>query len=562
MLLLLLYWSFLGIALLNVGFGFQKMVRLKIQMPLLTMVLGMFAVTVLASIWAIFYRINFEFQLFLLALQGLIVVRYKSELAVAYANLGRQLSSLSKQLKAFLLLTILLLLLYVQSNEGFVDNETYYVQTIKWLNEYGLVKGLANLHIFFGQTCGWHILQSAFSFSFVSNHFNQLNGFCFLLGNVFAVFQLDEYFKNNRSTLLWIGLLPIANVLLFAYCAVPSAGLALVVISLILFGIFVKNFNTYDSGTLLISWLLAVFLVYLKISILPIVLVPIVYTVKHFKNSIQNLALPLVLGIAVLGLFITKNYILTGYPLYPSVLFKNWFQTDYTLPETVYNFWFNRAKCYDFFISSEAYAQLGSIGIFVKWLLYAADSLMHAGIVVLVLILPFFIMRYCNQKAYWMLYMVLGLQLGYMAVTSPQFRFIIPFALFFTLLLLSIVVQSKNLIYKVLWSTWILAFLLWFSPIQMRTRHEKLVGFSEGFSIQKLALPNENSSLKTNYSLQEWGNLRYFSPDATVFIWANGDGALPCVNKKQLQYLNEKLHYVPQLRTGELKDGFYSQKTN
>lgn len=562
MLLLLIYWSFLGFVFLNLGLGFQKVVRLKIQSPVLTMVLGMFAVTILASLWAIFYRISFEFQFFLLALQGWVVVKYKKELVAAYANLGRQLNNLSLQLKSFFCLTLILLLLYVQTNKGFVDNETYYVQTIKWLNEYGWVKGLANLHIFFGQTCGWHILQSAFSFSFLSNHFNQLNGFCLLLGNVFALFQLDDYFKNNRSTPLWIGLLPVANVLLFAYCAVPSPGLALAIISLILFDYFLKNFDTYDSGILLVLWLLAVFLVYLKISILPIVLVPLIYTIRYFRNSIWNMALPLAFCILVLGLFITKNCILTGYPLYPSALFKNSFQPDYALPEAVYNFWFNRAKCYDFFLSSEEYAQSDSIAIFTKWLLFSPDSLMHTAIVLLVLILPFFIKRYFDQKTYWWLYILLVLELVYIAFTSPQFRFIIPFVLFFALVLLSILIQNGNLIYKLFWSTWILAFLLWLFPLQMRTHQEKLASHSEGFSTQKVIFPDENSNLKTNYQAQQWGNLRYFSPDSSIFIWANGDGKLPCVNKKQLQYLNEKLNYVPQLRTGELKDGFYSQKTD
>jgi hypothetical protein len=76
-----------------------------------------------------------------------------------------------------------------------IDNETYYIQTIKWLNEFGFVKGLANLHPFFAQTSGWHILQSAFSFSYLPFSNNDLNGFCLLLGNLFAAFRLQDYSK-------------------------------------------------------------------------------------------------------------------------------------------------------------------------------------------------------------------------------------------------------------------------------------------------------------------------------------------------------------------------------
>ena len=52
----------------------------------------------------------------------------------------------------------------------------------------------------------------------------------------------------------------------------------------------------------------------------------------------------------------------------------------------------------------------------------------------------------------------------------------------------------------------------------------------------------------------------YNSPDENTYIWATGDGNLPCVNSKQIEYFEKNLDYIPQLRGATLSDGFYSKK--
>jgi len=70
--------------------------------------------------------------------------------------------------------------------------------------------------------------------------------------------------------------------------------------------------------------------------------------------------------------------------------------------------------------------------------------------------------------------------------------------------------------------------------------------------------PSKNSNVNTTYYKTKINNLSYFSPDSKTYIWVTGDGNLPCVNTKQVEYFKRKLGYIPQLRTTNLKDGFYS----
>ena len=136
----------------------------------------------------------------------------------------------------------------------------------------------------------------------------------------------------------------------------------------------------------------------------------------------------------------------------------------------------------------------------------------------------------------------------------------VPFVLLFGLIILSVFMNEKT-IYWAIYSGFLLAFFFLMVSPKLGRNHEKMVFNEHSFSYNRLLFPNENSNLKATYHFKKIGNLKYFSPDTSVYIWATGNGKLPCVNTKQIEYLKIKLHYIPQLRTAKIKDGIYSQKT-
>ena len=555
MLLLLICWCYLGFTFLNLGFAFQKITKFKSNDYILTVIFGMFFTTILASTWAIYGRIHFEFQLFFIALQALIVLKFKKELYLVYQSLWLQIKSLPKALKIFLITIASLILIQAVSNAALIDNETYYIQTIKWLNEFGFVKGLANLHPFFAQTSGWHILQSAFSFSFLPFSNNDLNGFCLLLGNLFAAFRLQDYFKNGHRINLWFGLLPLANVFLFSFSNVPSPDLAVAVLSMVLFHYFIKS-EYEEVMTFNVLSLLTIFIIYIKITALPLVVLPLTFFAIYFKKMTVKINTSLIIGLLVFILFAIKNTILTGLPLFPSLLFQKVVAVDYVLPMSLYDFSFETSKCYSFFISGQAYAESNGFQIFLAWLNH---SFINIFILILLLVIPYFIKRFFDSKAVWTLYGVMVFQFVFIWFTSPQFRFMIPFAMLFCLLLISLILSTEKKIYMSFFaSIFLILFLMMVSP-RLGQHHTKMTFSNDSFSVRKLLYPNLNSNLKTTFEAKTMGNLQYFSPDPTVYIWATGDGALPCVNAKQIQYLKKRLGIFPQCRTENIKDGFYSK---
>lgn len=561
MLLILLSWIYILFTTINLGFGLDKISKLHTNNFVITSVLGLFSTTILASVWAIFGRINFEFHLFLLVLNGFIFLRFKSNITAIYQSFYFRINKVSIALKSYLILISILILAQCATIPYLIDNESYYIQTIKWLNEYGFVKGLANLHIFLGQTSGWHITQSAFSFSFLYDNFNDLSGFCLLLGTVFAVLKLDSYFKNQNKNYLIVGILPLANILLFQFISSPSPDLPVYVLSFFAFFYFLENFKNPSPEKFTLLIILSIFILYIKPTSIAILGLPLFYLFQNFKILKSNLFVSFALGMLILALFITKNTIITGYPLYPTQLFS-YKMYDFGVPKELLSFYFDETKLYGFFITQAEYNSLSATQLFLKWLTSnKVNAIFNSISIALIFISPYFIYKFFNKKSFWILYFIMIFQIILLFFTSPQFRFHIHFILVFTFIIFACFIKSKKIITSLLFLSTIGIIILLFFPINfsMLTQN-KLILKNSQFQLNEVVFPHNNTKLNNTFQKAKIGNLNFNSPDKDAYFWTTGNGNLPCVNAKQIDYFKTYFNYIPQLRTNDSKDGFYSKK--
>lgn len=563
MLLIILSWIYILITTIHLGYCLDKLINLNNNNFVITAFLGLFSTTIIATIWAIFGRINIEFHIFLLVLNIIIFILNKSKVFEIYNKFIAEFKCLNYSLQLFLLGITLLIIAQCAAKPYIIDNESYYIQTIKWINEYGFVKGLANLHIFFGQTSGWHIAQSVFNFSFIYSNFNDLSGFCLMLGIIFAVFKLNSFFDNGIKIYLIVGLLPIANVLLFQFISAPSPDLPVYIFSFVIFFYFVEYFNKPSVQKFNLLVILSLFVVFIKPTAIAIVLIPFLFYVANFKLLKYKLAISFVLSVLVVALFVIKNTIITGYPLYPTQLFSCVYY-DFKVPNTLVSFYFDETKLYGFYSNQAEFNSMSKFQIFIKWLtLNNINSILNISILILVLISSFVIYKYYNKKAYWLLYLILIFQFGMLLFTSPQFRFFIHFSLFFSFMILGCFLNSKKSILFILFgSSSILAFFVLVSINYSALTSNKLIQENSHFTISEIIFPHSNSKLISCFHKCNIGNLNYNSPDENSYFWTNGNGKLPCVNSQQINYFILNYHFIPQMRTKELKDGFYSKKVS
>lgn len=559
MIFILLSWIYIVFTTVNIGFYTNKVVSLKNSNFVIYSILGLFTTTLLAGFWAIFGRINIEFHVFYLLLNIGIYLRFKNKIHLLYTSFFQELQSLTLPLKILLFCTALLILAQCASVPYIIDNESYYIQTIKWINEYGFVKGLANLHIFLAQTSGWHITQSVFSFSFLYPNFNDLSGFFLLLGNSYAFTNLNTYFKNKESNHLIIGLLPLANIFFFSFISTPSPDLPVYILSLILFFKFIENYKNGNPETFNLLAILVFFAVFIKTTSIALVLILLVFVVKHYKILLPKMAKSAGIGVLVLFLFLIKNTIISGYPLFPAV--ANPFSFDFQIPAAMAHFYYDQTKTAAFSLTENQFNSLGIFEIAKVWISRPGlHGLFNKLILVLLVITPFFIFQFFNKKPFWMLYGILFFQMIVLFLSSPQYRFFMNGILLFIFLIAATILNTQRKIVISLYCSILLLATLLMVPFNLSvfTTNVHLKNNST-FSISEIVFPHSNSKFDLSYQSIKNGNLQYNSPVNTTFFWGTGDGKLPCVSENQIKYFEFYYKIKPQMRTTNLKDGFYAK---
>jgi hypothetical protein len=561
MILIIISWCYILFTVINLGFLFDKVMRLKSTDFIIFSLLGLLSTTLFASIWAIFGRINMEFHFSLLIINVFLFLVFKIQILRIYNNLLLEIGYLKKEIKLLFFFVAILIVAQCAAVPFIIDNETYYVQTIKWLNEYGFVKGLANLHIFLGQTSGWHITQSAFSFSFLYQNFNDLSGFCLLLGNFYAIRRWNLYLKTESIIDLVFGLFLIFNPLLFQFISAPSPDIAVFVISYVLFFLFIDNFEKPTSTLINLQLVLSFFLIYIKPTSIVILIIPIVLLLSNYKTIRSKWYCTAVIGMLFLFLFTIKNTILTGYPLYPTQLIDR-LPFDFSIPKELISFYFSEAKLYGFFLTREEFHAMDTYQIFIKWLTVTKiNGTFNILSLLIVASTPLFIYKFHSKKAVWIFYFVMLFQLIVLLLTSPQFRFFLNFIIFFSCFIMACLFQKqKKSIYFFVYASTLMALVLVIFPINISAlTKNKLFTSTSSFHFTHFIFPSDNSNIKS-YTANRLGNLLYYSPDNQSYFWYGGNGKLPCVNKQQLDYFESNFYFIPQKRTSDLKDGFYSKK--
>ncbi|MAN27113.1 MULTISPECIES: LIC_10190 family membrane protein [Mesonia] len=562
MLLVLLSWIYIFLSASIWGAATHKIFKIQNSHPVISQLLGLFFICLFTSVFAFFKPINTSFHLVLLGLNILLGCWQKREIISSFQQFIELFQSLSKFLKTCFLGLSLLILAQAASAPFVIDNESYYLQTIKWLNEYGFVKGLANLHLFLAQNSGWHILQSAFNFSFLYENFNDLSAYLFCLVVLFAFEKLNLFFqqKTNHLADLFLAIIPLGSVLFFQFISAPSPDVPVFLISFLLFYFILKKWNNFLKEDFTIISLLSFFVLYLKVSSVFIAFIPLGILVFNFQKLKKGLLPIISVGLITLCVLLVKNQILTGYPLFPLQQLQL-IETDYSLPKEYQEFFFTMNKAYAYHISYQEYTSLSVWERFKAWLfLPKLHGYFNQLIILLLVIFPFFILKSKQKKPLFFIYSLAILQLGILFFTSPQYRFFLVFILVLSGLLFFIYFQQKKIL-KILLIAGISfsCFPLFFSLQYNQFTNNQLIQQSSSFKLNNIIYPHKNSKYDYVYKAEQLENLNYQNPVNIDFLWITGDGKLPAIKKEQIEYFKKNFHIIPQLRTGKLEDGFYAK---
>ena len=141
---------------------------------------GVVLLTVYAQIVSLFSKVGLGANIGIIIISLLVAVYYREELYYdAYTKLG----ALKVRGDIFVYLFVFLLMAYGTSH-GIMhyDSDLYHAQAIRWIEEYGIVKGLGNLHLRLAYNSAAFPLSALFSMSFLGGQsYHVMAGFFALL---------------------------------------------------------------------------------------------------------------------------------------------------------------------------------------------------------------------------------------------------------------------------------------------------------------------------------------------------------------------------------------------
>ncbi|MCF2657232.1 hypothetical protein I6E33_08145 [Lacrimispora saccharolytica] len=222
-----------------------------------------------------------------------------------------------------------ILLMAYGSSRGYMHYDTtlYHASAIRWIEEYGVVPGLANLQSRYGYNSAEFAHNALYSFKwYTGRSLHCTTGF---LAMVSAHLLYDKELFTGKRTIqsvdfVRIGLLYYLGVL-FAQMVSPASDY---VANLLIFDILVLMLGRVKDRTLpadhyvLIS-LLAIYGITVKVSLAPMVLIcliPFVYYI--IKKDVRSILFCIVSGLVIAMPYFIRGYILSGWILYPSTLIK------------------------------------------------------------------------------------------------------------------------------------------------------------------------------------------------------------------------------------------------
>lgn len=203
------------------------------------------------------------------------------------------------------------------------DTYIYHAQSIHWIESYPMIKGLGNFFNRLAYNSNWFIQNALFSFSFLGNQsFHGLNGLLTFMISLYFLSEFKLAFYNNDlriPQIIGILLIPLGLISIGSQSSAPSTDMPVVYLAWFA-GYFGMNADSKIQKNLVLFLLTGVttFSVVIKISILPIVVLPILFTLIHIR-SIQKkqLVIALVWMISIALPWMIRNVFISGYAVYP-----------------------------------------------------------------------------------------------------------------------------------------------------------------------------------------------------------------------------------------------------
>ena len=297
---------------------------------------GLVAVTVYSQIFSLFDQVGLAANLLLIAVCMVTAIVFRRQLKEI---LQRQYNGLTRGRKIFYLL--LFLFMAYGTSRGIIHYDTglYHAQSIRWMEEYGIVKGLGNLHCRLAYNSSSFALSALYSLAFLGGQsYHCMAGFfALLLAKVCS--EITEVRGRKKLRVADFARLMGIYYLLIIYDEMISPASDYFMV-LTVFYIVIRYLELAQNEEK--SWvpygllsLLCVYVLSIKLSAALIVLLVIKPAVQLVKEkNIKGITIFIGLGILVIAPYLIRNVVISGWLVYPFTV-VDFFPVDWKIPAEI-----------------------------------------------------------------------------------------------------------------------------------------------------------------------------------------------------------------------------------
>jgi hypothetical protein len=340
MVLVLFNWIYILLVSFCLGFLLKKFVcevlRYNVGDIDVLLFAGLAIATIYAQVFSLFYKVGLvaNIVVFLVSVTTLLI--WHGEI------LGFLKSNVRCMRTGRKILTAILIIIWAYcTSRGNIhyDSDLYHAQAIRWIEEYGVVKGLGNIHVRFAYNSSFFALQALYSMKFlVGKSLHTVNGFIALLLSL-EVANLVDIPKKKRINISDFARLGAFFYLTLIYDDVVSPATDYTIMCIVFYIVIKwlvllekkeKSYVPYSLICVACVYAVSVKLTAGVILILLIKSACMLVRGKHWKE----IAIFILMGVITIAPWFARNIVISGYLIYPYPSIDI-FNVDWKIPEGV-----------------------------------------------------------------------------------------------------------------------------------------------------------------------------------------------------------------------------------
>ena len=328
MLTVLISWGYMFLLCMILGMGILKLMQKllgrdahpgKKAYGVTDMVMaGILGVTVYTEYVSLFGKIGMAAQLGMLALGLCSMWLTRQELAALLRKMGKEMISWEG---LFYLGFLLFLAFFTSRGEFHTDTNIYHAQAIRMYEEYGVLKGSGNLQLHYGYNSAGLAFSAFFSLNWLLGApLHTTTGFLEAVLGIYAFHGLKDFriHTKHKADMMRVGILFYILIILVRSMS-PATDYSTMLLTFYVLSAWcveLEGAKAEENYALLSVY--AVLLITYKFSACFLVLLAVYPAVCLIcRRKWQQIGILILCGVLVLAPFLIRNYLISGWLLYP-----------------------------------------------------------------------------------------------------------------------------------------------------------------------------------------------------------------------------------------------------